>query len=599
MKPNEGTGDSPWTTQIRTERQRTYKDAAGHTRQSPINIVNEQGDWRTWRPTLSSQVLSKQSPELAARQLDLAYRMKQSDFDEIVSLTNPVVRRKLLQSFGDEADAAAVHLKAAAMPHQGSHVILPLEHMREDQIYAPNYRNGERVALIRHPHGGTFEIPVLTVNNRNPEGRTAIGTGKGGKFVDAVGIHPSVAKRLSGADFDGDAVLVIPQRSRLKLEVTPALEGLKNFDPQREYPKYPGMTVMTEKQKQAHMGNISNLITDMTIKAASTDEIARAVRHSMVVIDAPKHELDYKGSYDRNGIRELKEKYQGKSPVTGRLRGASTIISRAKSRYDVPERRPRPYGKGGAKGGPISRTTGEKMWEPTGRMVPDRRKGHEGELVPKLIRSKRLAEAKNAEGLISTEGTAIEHAYAFHSNRLKALANRARLASLNVEGFYRSPTAAKTYAPEVARLSSALRKAQMNAPRERQAQLVARSLMAVKIRDNPDWDDDTLRKQRAQTLKVARDRVGAHKDQIIISNKEWEAIQARAVSAHRLSEIIDHADLDRVKELATPRRESLMSSTKVSLARIMLSRDYTQAEVAEALGVSVSTLAKALDSEGG
>ena len=44
------------------------------------------------------------------------------------------------------------------------------------------------------------------------------------------------------------------------------------------------------------MGDVSNLITDMTIKGANNDELARAVRHSMVVIDSEKHNLDVKAS---------------------------------------------------------------------------------------------------------------------------------------------------------------------------------------------------------------------------------------------------------------------------------------------------------------
>lgn len=44
------------------------------------------------------------------------------------------------------------------------------------------------------------------------------------------------------------------------------------------------------------MGVISNLITDMTLRGADEKELARAVKHSMVVIDAEKHGLDYKRS---------------------------------------------------------------------------------------------------------------------------------------------------------------------------------------------------------------------------------------------------------------------------------------------------------------
>lgn len=55
---------------------------------------------------------------------------------------------------------------------------------------------------------------------------------------------------------------------------------------------------------------VSNLITDMTIKGATDEELCRAVKHSMVVIDAVKHKLGYKQSEIDNDIESLKKKYQ-------------------------------------------------------------------------------------------------------------------------------------------------------------------------------------------------------------------------------------------------------------------------------------------------
>lgn len=266
---------------------------------SAMNLVNKEGDWEGWKKSISSQVLSKQSPKLAKQQLDKAFDNKKAELDEIMALTNPSVKKKLLQSYADAADAASVNLKAAALKDQASHVILPIQSMKETEIYAPNYNNGDRVALIRYPHGGKFEIPELTVNNRHPEAKSLLGQAR-----DAVGISSKVAERLSGADFDGDTVLVIPNKNKT-IKTQPPLEGLKNFDPKSEYPKYEGMHVMTSHEKGVEMGKISNLITDMTIQGASSDELARAVRHSMVVIDAEKHELNYKLSAQRNGISAL------------------------------------------------------------------------------------------------------------------------------------------------------------------------------------------------------------------------------------------------------------------------------------------------------
>src|SRR5678810_207540 len=257
-------------------RQVTHTDKNGNRKvTSVMNIVNDQGDWDRWSSSLSSQMLSKQSNALATQQLRMTVERRHQELAEIMSLTNPTLRQKLLNEFADGADAASVHLKAAAIPNQKTHVILPVNTMKDTEVYAPNYKNGERVALVRFPHGGKFEIPELTVNNRNPQARKLLGNAE-----NAIGINHRVAQRLSGADFDGDTVLVIPNNKGL-IKSSPALAGLKNFDPVARYPHYEGMPRMTPRTKQLEMGIVSNLITDMTIKGATNEELAQAVRHSM------------------------------------------------------------------------------------------------------------------------------------------------------------------------------------------------------------------------------------------------------------------------------------------------------------------------------
>jgi hypothetical protein len=614
MKPVKGDELNPFGSMFR---QRNYIGADGKSHLSPMNIVNEErppsgkGDWRDWRPSLSSQILSKQNTKLAEQQLGLTYKMKQQEFEEIMSLTNPVVKRKLLQAFADSADSAAVHLSAAALPRQGTHVILPIQSIKENEIYAPKYRNGETVALIRHPHGGIFEIPELKVNNRNREARATIGP----EALDAVGIHPKVSKLLSGADFDGDAVLVIPNNRRT-LRTAPPLAGLKNFDPQTHYPPFHGMKTIdggtynaktgkvdypngathgSGRSKQQKMGDVSNLITDMTIKDAKPDEIAAAVRHSMVVIDAEKHSLDYKRSYEENGIPSLKAKYQGyvvdkkTNLPTKRLAGASTLISRAGAETRVNVRRPRPA----SKGGPIDLATGRKVYEPTGASYVNKK----GIRVFKTERSTRLAEEADARKLSS--GSQMEEVYAAHSNSLKALANQARLESTRTGGLRYSPSARQTYAHEVAALNAALNNAYKNRPLERQAQILANIAVSAKTRDNPHIDSDDLRKLNARELDRARTRIGAKKNEIVISPRQWEAIQAGAITSNKLTQILNNANLDRVKVLATPRAATVMTPTKMAIARSRLASGYTQAEVAASLGIKVSTLNSALLSEGG
>ena len=284
--------DNPFGALIKANGQSHYIDADGNEKLSAINKLKEEGDWDKMSKNLSSQFLSKQPIQLIKKQLDLTYADAADEFSEICSLNNPTVKRKLLLDFADECDSAAVHLKAAALPRQSTQVILPLNAMKETEIFAPNYRDGEKVVLIRYPHGGTFEIPELTVNNKNPTAVSVLGK----NIRDAVGINPKVAERLSGADFDGDQVVVIPTGGRVKIQSTPALKDLKDFDPKTDY-STEGKTGVRLLAKgaatQRQMGEISNLITDMTLKGATEPEIARAVKHSMVVIDAAKHKLDY------------------------------------------------------------------------------------------------------------------------------------------------------------------------------------------------------------------------------------------------------------------------------------------------------------------
>lgn len=539
-----------------------------------LNIINEEGDWDSWSRNLSSQVLSKQSPTLAKTQLNMTYERRQQEFAEIKALTNPAVRRKLLESFADETDSAAVHLKAAALPGQSTKIILPITSVKTNEIYAPTYPDGTRVALIRFPHAGTFEIPQLTVNNRNREARKILGTSN----KDAVGIHHKVAEHLSGADFDGDFVIVIPNNKKA-IKSTPALEGLKNFDPKHSFPAYDGMVPITGPRKQQEMGKITNLIADMSLRGAGSDEMARAVRHSMVVIDAEKHNLDYRGSERANGILQLKEKYQGSSRA-----GASTLITKATSEKRVPERRLRRA----SEGGPVDPKTGRLVYVPTGATYVDQR----GRIVLKTTKTTKLADTADAHTLSS--GHPMETVYADHSNRLKSLANEARKEVIHTPPVRINKSSRTAYSNEVASLNAKLNISKKNAPLERQAQAIANSIVSQKRQARPDLDAADIKKIKNQALAEARARTGAGKKRIQITDQEWAAIQAGAISNSKLKDILDNSDLDRVRQLATPRVNKLMTSTKTMRAKAMLASGATQAEIAQALGVSLTTLKTSL-----
>lgn len=631
-----------------------------------INKRAEEGDWNSWADKVPSQFLSKQPQKLIDRQLKESLNEKQAEYEEIMSLTNPTVKRDLLKSFADECDSAAVDLKASAFPGQKYQVILPLTTIKDDEVYAPNYKDGTQVALIRYPHGGTFEIPIVTVNNRNEEGiRNMSSTPQ-----DAIGINSHVANRLSGADFDGDTVMVIPISDKVKIKSTAQLEALKDFDTKQAY-QYDkdwvddngvhhysrgGKEFKVMSNTQTQMGIVSNLITDMTLGGASPDELARAVKHSMVVIDAEKHKLDYRQSELDNGIDQLHKKYQGHIDADGKYReGAATLISRAKSEIEVPERKDGAFFTKDTKEKVIldpdtklyikeatgevvkpnavkimytDPNTGEKAYRNTNRIYSkveyrdsngkkqtasvinkDGKQYYKGEdglykeitdekVITKLATqsSTRMAETNDAYTL--SRGSLAEQAYAEYANSLKALANKSRLEAEDIKDIPYSTAAKKTYAAEVESLNNKLREALINAPRERQAQLIANSEVKAKL-DNATApiNSDSEKKIRQQALSRARKIVGAKRNEIKITDKEWEAIQAGAISKSKLQQIIDNADSSIIKQFAMPRSTSTLSNAKVNRIKSMANRGYTTNEIAQALGVSTSTVIKYMKGE--
>ena len=561
-----------------TYRKATKKDADMERYSlSAVNKLQEEGDWSTWSKTLSSQFLSKQNNPLIKTQLDYTYADAKNEYDKIMNLTNPVIKQKLLESFADDCDSSAVELKSIALPRQASKVILPVPSLPPNQIYAPSFKQGEHVVLVRYPHGGTFEIPELVVNNKHDNARKALGNA-----LDAVGINEKVAERLSGADFDGDTVVVIPVNSRVKVKTSDPLPELKDFDPKAEYKLPDDAPRMKSKTKQTQMGIVSNLITDMTIKGATREEIARAVKHSMVVIDAEKHHLDYKQSEIDNRIGELKKLYQNG--------GASTLISKASSEIDVPERkynwRPDP-------------NTGELTYTETGRMYNEYKVMKDGsvKVTPKLAMEKitNMANVKDARELSS--GSIQEELYAGYANKMKALANQCRKEAMAIKTEPASPSAKQTYKEEVNSLLDKLKLALQNAPRERQAQIIANRSLNEKIEKDPTLkvDKDKAKKVKQKVLADARARTNAKKALVTITPKEWEAIQARAISATTLRKILNNTDMDKLKELATPRESTGISSTTIAKLKAMNATGYyTISEMAEAAGISTSSVSKYL-----
>lgn len=649
-----------------------YLDENGKEQLSLINKRSDEGDWDKWSKELPAQFLAKQPVSLIKRQLSLAEVGKESEYEQINKISNPLLKKQMLNEFADKCDKAAVDLKAANLPNQKYQVILPLSTIKDNEIYAPNYPDGSEVILVRFPHGGTYEIPRLKVNNRNKEGQKVITPGA----LDAVGISHNTAAILSGADFDGDTVMVIPVNGKFRVSTKDPLPGLKGFDPTMSYGPDPDSPKIdkdgtehyyrngieykhiTKSEMQKQMGVVSNLITDMTIKGGATDdEYARAVRHSMVVIDSYKHHLDYKKSEEDNGIKNLQDKYQLQfDPETGRTHhGASTLISKSKSEIRVPKRIRGAYFSvktgerldlldekndlyvnpetGEIFSGKEKRVyyadpkTGEKVYRETGDMVrtikykdsngksrnakvfeKDNKlyyKDSEGSIrqvtnekikeTPVLIESTKMAEAKDARTLSS--GTIQEELYADYANKMKSLANRARKEAISTEDYEYSPSANKTYSKEVAELDEKLDESLRNAPKERQAQMITAAQMESVKEDNPGLTDEEESKIKTRLLMTARAKVGAKRTEIYITDNQWKAIQSGAVSKNKLAQIFDHADKSRLKELSMPLPSNKLSKGEVSRIKSMSKLGYTNEEIAQQLGISSSTVVDYLSGE--
>lgn len=551
---------------------------------SPVNILRETGTWDNYKKQLSSQFLSKQPLKLIKDQLDLTFKNKKAEYDEIMALTNPMVKQKLLNDFAGGCDSDAKTLAAAALPRQASKVLIPIPSLKDTEVYAPTYKNGEKIALIRHPHAGPFEIPILTVNNKNMEGKKVLGNA-----IDAIGITKKAADRLSGADFDGDHVITIPLSDKVRINARSPLKGLEDFDTQEAYPGYKGMKVMTSRQTGIQMGVITNLITDMSTQNPTESELARAVRHSMVIIDAEKHGLNWKQSEKDNGIDALKQKYQKNPEKAKGYGGASSLISRADAKVRVPELQM--VNKEGKKTYTADKETGKIFMAPTGEGYIDKNGN-------KVLRKKEYSQMDLVDDARKlSNGSAPEEAYANYANKMKALANQSRKEALAIKTTPQDAQAKKTYATEVAKLTADLNVALKNKPLERQAQLKT-SVKVSKLEEThpelfaPGAKKDKVKKEKAKILEETRHEVGAGKHQIDISEKEWEAIQAHAVSDTTLRKILANADMDRVRALATPKDTRVISDAKASRIRALSNSGFTIAEIAEMVGASASTVSK-------
>lgn len=612
LKKNKQTGEvikeQPFGATIKKGGQSKYIGPDGKEHLSPINKISEEGDWDSWSKDLSQQFLSKQPIKMIKQQLGLTVDDTRVELDKIRSLTNPALKQDQLFQFADKCDAKAADLASIGFKGQAFQVLLPCDKVKEGEIYAPNYKDGETVALVRYPHGGIFEIPVLKNNTKNKDARSILSL----NAKDAVLINSKTAEVLSGADFDGDTAIVIPMTSNnLKISHRDPLPQLKDFDPKELYknndPKVKNMEpseYMKDRTKQTQMGEVTNLITDMTVANASMSDIAKAVRHSMVVIDAQKHKLDWKQSAQDNDIANLKKNYQGQWP-SGKLKGASTILSQAGSTKYFPNEREITDKSKMTPSELKWFNAGGKVFRPTGKTKRQLIKDKDDNVVGtkdeiQMDRQEKMYRVKDARDLVRDKDNEKEMTYANFANDMKKLAMEARKEARAIKPQPVNISAKETYSEEIKSLENKLKDAQRTDPLERKARTYSQKVAIDIMKSNPGVYDSYESRQRLkdQQLTKARAMLGSKKKRIDISPKEWEAIQSNAISTTKIKQIIKNADKDQVKQLAMPRQSAELTPAQLSLLKSMAATGmYSNADIAERLGISPSTVSKKLKGE--
>jgi hypothetical protein len=441
---------------------------------------------------------------------------------------------------------------------------------------------------------------------------------------------------------------------KVRIKSTDPLKGLEGFDPKTEYGpdtyEKGKIALMTKGGTQKQMGVISNLITDMTLAGATQDELAAAVRHSMVVIDAEKHKLNYKQSEIDNNIAALHKKYQGSEKG-----GAATILSKAKGQKTVDKRQgtPKVNTKFLKNGDPNpdydpSKPEGSLVWKKaddlyypdrsydkaTGTVTiktnvprkkvsydindpdardyyePVKRENPDGTVTftnkdgsityrskTRTQKSTKMGEVEDAYELVSDNRWQMELVYADHANYMKDLGRQARMESHTTGKVAYSAQAKRTYAKEVQDLEQKLNDALLNAPRERLAQIRTNAAIAEKRASSPDMEKKDIKKAGQQALSKYRSEVGSvarSKRSIKITDREWEAIQAGAISENKLKKILDNTDVDILRQRATPRSYTTVNQGKINRIKAMSASGKSLAEIAKAVGVSTSTVSEYL-----
>ena len=639
LKPMKDDPANPFGASIKPEEklircQKYYTDpVTGEKKLSAINVVNEEGDWDTWNKALSSQFLFKQPLALIKEQLSKAYESKAGEFEEIMSLTNPTVKKLMLNDFADSCQTAQWKMSGAPIAGQSTQVLLPLTTLKEydpkdkggvvGEVYAPAYPDGQELVLCRFPMADISELPRVINNLSNKEGQKLIGTSS----IEAIGVSPGVRQQMSGADNDGDTCIAMPDNvdGVRRIDTRKMYDEMKDFDPAqfarketdvptKDRTKKNGYRGKDEWDKGFEMGSVSNLIMDMNAANAPESERIRAMKHSMVVIDAEKHNYDWQASEKEFGIKELKIKYQG-----GPDAGAATIVSRRKRDVTIKERKQgvemynpvtgkkrilyydpetgeklytdtgRTYKEGKYKtddeGRFVRNEDGKKVWEETGKVK-------EAKSKVKLLNYVDDAFEVTSGGSKENPGSSKEAAYAENANRYKDLEKRARAEFIKIQDNYVDNEAKAKYAVEVASITAKINTAEKNAPYERQAQMLA-GKMYNQNQENYDTPDDE-KKGKAKMTTRAREIVGSKPYRIELTPREVEAINANAVTKTKIEDMYKRSNKSKLKEAFMPADKPKLSESRISLARQMYNNGVSLLDIAAQFDVSASTVLRAL-----
>jgi predicted DNA binding protein len=215
----------------------------------------------------------------------------------------------------------------------------------------------------------------------------------------------------------------------------------------------------------------------------------------------------------------------------------------------------------------------------------------------RTIISTHMAETNDAYTLVSRNKHPMEMLYADYANSMKALANKARKAMVTTGNLQSNSNAKKIYSKEVSDLEIKLNDALKNSIRERTATRLAASEIKRRQEADPDMTPGELKKLSQRMQSKYREEVGSvsrKKRAIQITDKEWEAIQAGAISEHKLKQILNNSDPDSLRERAMPKTKNTLNTAQINRIKAMSDSNFTLNQIAEKMNLSPSTISKYL-----